>query len=627
MPSFSRSDYPNNCRNPVAAGDNRHPAFRWSRLAWVLAALLGGGGVAATQPAGQTKAETSVVPSARRDQNIGGFAGPLEYGADPTGVADSSAAINRAANVMNNGATVNVYLPAGTYYIKDALNIGSGRCLYGDSRGNTTLTIDQGFNPGAAGVIVLTGREQQAPCIHDLDIEFAQPSDQSSRANFKTLAQGCTSGVGGTGCKYPPAIYMASDGANRVKLWNLRIARAWDGINDQAAGGFDFRNIEMSALDVGLTMANGLDFGYVANFEFWPYDILVGTNLYRGVFLDGNTFAAQLGEVDGASFIDFRTVSGRIALTSAFTWGTFTDLKLDGGNATLEIAATTSPGLQIQGVYATGAATGADTHCQIDVASGNFQTTITNAHLVTAGGGNAGTAICVAGGGVSVVGGWFPPASTNSSVALVTGGNLRISDTAIFPNTGAGAWTVPLVKVTGGSVAFTNNQFAASNGDVGALSIATDNRYNIVSGNNFNGWGFTPPGIVGYYEAQGSWAPDLKFGGQSAGIRGTQIGSYWRRGKETHAEYQITLTSKGSSTGAATINGLPLATATHYGGNCTLGYYDQMTAISSLSPYVPPGTSVISLAAPGLTGIRPLTDRNFTNTSTLYGACDYLNAN
>ncbi|MBV9860315.1 MAG: hypothetical protein JO038_09475 [Alphaproteobacteria bacterium] len=354
----------------------------------------------------------------------------------------------------------------------------------------------------------MSGREQQGPCVHDLDIVFAQPSDQSSRDQFKTLGAGCTSGAGGTGCAYPPAIYIAT--ANRFKLYGLRIEGAWDGIvnaPNNSTGGYFLDTIEIGALNVGLSTNGSLDTNHYSHLHFWPFGLNDG-DLYRHVYMDGNTYAAKID--DGGQFFDITVVNARFALTSNFTWGTITDLQLDGDNSTLEVAANTSPGLQLEGVYATGMASNGDAHCQIDIAVKNFETTITNLNAVPQGSGNPGTALCVAGGTVVLQGGWISPQNPSSRAALVTGGNLRVDGVSFGPNVGAGRWIVPLVSVTGGSIAFQNNTFPISVGDVGGL-VTVDNPYNIVAGNNFNGWGFTPPGEKGIYGISCNGPPSPHF--------------------------------------------------------------------------------------------------------------------
>ena len=433
-----------------------------------------------------------------RKPGTGNLANPLDYGADPAGATDSSGAINTAAAVTANGVRVNAYLPAGTYHVARQLNIGAGQCLYGDGRGNTTLTVDADFDPAAQGVISLTGREQEGPCVRDLTISFAQPGDQSARASFKTLAQGCTTGPGGSGCKYPPALYIAT--ADRFRLANLLIKAAWSGIANAPGnnlGGFWLDTIEMGALNVGLAVDNGKDFCHIKGFHFWPFGI--GGNLFKGVYSDGNTYAAQIGECDGLSVIDFTTFSGRVALTSNFSWGMFTNLMLDGHNSTLEVAA--NKWLQLQGVYTTGTATGANTHCQIDIGAGNVRTIITNLFSVDSGGGRTGSALCVAGGTVSLSGGIIVPVGASTIAIRQTGGLLSVRGVTL--QLGGEPWTVPTISSAAGTLIFQNNDFSASHGDVGAVSISTDSAGNAVNGNQFNGWKFTPPGNLGAYGPNG----------------------------------------------------------------------------------------------------------------------------
>jgi hypothetical protein len=83
-----------------------------------------------------------------------------DFGADPTGVGDSTTAINTALNY--DGSTppppatpgglgfqgLSVYLPAGTYRITGTLYINqSGTTLYGDGPGSTTIMMSYVYPP------------------------------------------------------------------------------------------------------------------------------------------------------------------------------------------------------------------------------------------------------------------------------------------------------------------------------------------------------------------------------------------------------------------------------------------------------------------------------------------------
>jgi hypothetical protein len=545
-------------------------------------------------------AANAILPTARQNLNVGNFANVLDYGADPTGVNDSSTAINDAAGVTTNGVAVNVYLPAGRYYVKNQITIGSGQTLYGDGRGNTTITVDQGFSSTASAVISLTGREQLSPTVRDLDIDFTQPSSFapaaptlgsvaggslgattyyvkitytnssgetnpssesslavgtddlltvaspaattaataynvyvattsgsetlqnespiaigtswtepssglvagvsppiSARSYFLTLAGGGTSGAGGSGIQYPPAILITS--SNRFRLQGLRIARAWTGISNASGngiGGFFISNIEMSALNIGMLLNQSFDFGHIAHFHYWDFDISGSSDLAK-IYYDGDNYAAQFGttgtvggqsgEVDGIAIEDFCIWSAQVSIQNTNSWLHFTNLMLDGGNACLDVVG--CQWLQISNVYATSTPSGNNTNtAQINVGGGTV--VITNIRSPS-----SAPMINQTGGNLFVDGGLLSPQTTATSAITQSGGNLSVSGVYFASNTGAGAWTVPVIDNTAGTIQFQNNFFntAPGGGNVGGLVIANDNVINIVSGNNWNGWKFSPP--------------------------------------------------------------------------------------------------------------------------------------
>jgi hypothetical protein len=516
--------------------------------------------------------------------------------------------------------------------------------LYGD--GNSTILLaDQNFNSSATGVIVLTDGNTPAgaasPGVRDLVIEFAQPSDQTSRANFTTLAAGCTSALGGTGCEYPPAIYVPTGQNGREYIENVQIGNAWDGIIDLSATGIRAYHLRIAALDIGITLANGSDFGTVDDYEHHAQFGLCGygqpanCNLYNDIYLDGSTFAASLGRGDGTTYSNWRVWSSRIALTSAFTWGSFDTLKLDGANSTLEVAHTNgSPGLQISDVYTTGSANDTtDTHCSIDInnSNANGAVTLTNVDLNNAGShtDGAGTDFCLKGGYASITGGRIVSNAANAPAITQSGGILSVSGVT-FPARGSTAYTVPLVNVTStGIISFTGNTFPQNDTNAGAIAIATDNAVNNVAANAFGVWTFTPPGTAGNYDATGAWTPTLCFGSSSAGC-GSDITyasdlGYWQlHGSVLTAYYAITLTSKGAGTGAAFISGLPFNAKTTADGPSTVVYYSGMAGITSWLGRVFANASYMELYFPNTTAASAIGNSNFTNSSVLEGQTEYF---
>src|SRR5262249_27010248 len=111
----------------------------------------------------------------------------ISYGADPTGVLDSTAAFN-AACALNQS----VYMPPGVYRISDALNVPQGTSLRGDSAQTSILSITT-FNMSALGVLVLGSASTNGgfSVFTDFWIRFFQPPSPTR----------------GTLIQYPPAVY------------------------------------------------------------------------------------------------------------------------------------------------------------------------------------------------------------------------------------------------------------------------------------------------------------------------------------------------------------------------------------------------------------------------------------
>lgn len=121
--------------------------------------------------------------------------------------------------------------------------------------------------------------------------------------------------------------------------------------------------------------------------------------------------------------------------------------------------------------------------------------------------------------------------------------------------------------------------------------------------------------------SEGTWTPALQFGGASTGITySIQDGFYKKIGKVVFCTMAITLSSKGSLTGNATIAGLPFAPRT---GNSTAAPMGFNTA----------GTSGAALALDGATTTARLfndtsgtqmTNSTFVNSSSVWGNFFYF---
>ena len=208
--------------------------------------------------------------------------------------------------------------------------------------------------------------------------------------------------------------------------------------------------------------------------------------------------------------------------------------------------------------------------------------------------------VVLAGGGLAVDG------STQNALKvaglLLPIFNLGSGGTGLIAQTGAN--TVAEVKITG-----TANQIKVVDGD---------------------GVGGNPTlSLEPTFFTAGVWTPDLQFGGLNTSITyGTQTGTYTRLGNIVIATFNITLTSKGAQTGAATLAGLPIpAGAGNIDGRSVI-----VVNVLTLDPgnaypaaYVAAAASEITLEEWTITGGNNslLADTNFANTTTLIGTVIY----
>ena len=119
---------------------------------------------------------------------------------------------------------------------------------------------------------------------------------------------------------------------------------------------------------------------------------------------------------------------------------------------------------------------------------------------------------------------------------------------------------------------------------------------------------------------EGTWTPAFAFGGGTTGITySEQNGNYTKIGGFVFASYNISISSKGSSTGQVSLTGLPFANGSvagkRSGGQLT---YVSNVTISSGQPYFYLGNSVTSPIL--FTGANTsVTDAAFTNSVQLIG--------
>lgn len=111
----------------------------------------------------------------------------------------------------------------------------------------------------------------------------------------------------------------------------------------------------------------------------------------------------------------------------------------------------------------------------------------------------------------------------------------------------------------------------------------------------------------------GTWTPDLRIGGVATGITySTQVGDYVRIGALCFVRFEVTLTSKGASTGNVDIYGLPVAAATVNRGGLVLEYTANLASVTA-TLYARLALTTARLSA----ATADLTQANLNNNSVI----------
>ena len=119
----------------------------------------------------------------------------------------------------------------------------------------------------------------------------------------------------------------------------------------------------------------------------------------------------------------------------------------------------------------------------------------------------------------------------------------------------------------------------------------------------------------------GTWTPSITFGGGSTGIAyTTQEGLYTRIGDTVWVSAYVLLSSKGSDTGTALVNGLPFTASNSAASSQSLTVGNAANAASltsAITAYVTDNGTTINLVDWGATGSAVLDDTNFAATTAL----------
>ena len=215
------------------------------------------------------------------------------FGANSRDTNGDSTAIQAAIEAAEYGVKSVKFL-AGTYYRDDSDQIvitATGFELFGAGRENTKLYCSA--QPTGNGVIELSSNEPSS-YLHDFTIDFNQ-TDTATKGSLALTK---------------PAIY--ADAEPRIKISRLRIQRAYDGIDLSTgnSGGTTIDDLEMSALNVGISIDGALDTIKINKFHFYPFAL---TANQQSIFYSDTT-AIFADRVDGLMINDFFAINEPYAI-------------------------------------------------------------------------------------------------------------------------------------------------------------------------------------------------------------------------------------------------------------------------------------------------------------------------
>lgn len=385
----------------------------------------------------------------------------LDFGADPTGVADATAAFNAALTASND-----VFVPPGTYLLGDAVTMTTGQRLRGAGRRKTILHMPSTFNASASGMLAFSGGEP-GPTVESLCITQDQPDSV-------------------TPTTYPPAIYAQN--CPRFSVRFCRIAGVYDGVDMKGnSGGVNIFDLEMSALHIGIDIDGALDTVRISKLHYWPFagaaaSMLTANQKTAMLSATGINSARCDGlQISDSLFLGSRAAVNLYSSVSGFTFGNIIGCDFDsngglvaGGGCQLEVAST---------LFTLG-----DTGGVLANLSSRF-VLFTGCCFAPAVVATAGSYIPNSGNAV-FSGCTFLGAALDCTLVNSTAGQLAVVGCLIEKD--SGAYTHPLLAVSGTTVGSMTGCYVSPGTSGKLATIAADNGFSI-TGNVAPNWTVTMP--------------------------------------------------------------------------------------------------------------------------------------
>ena len=496
----------------------------------------------------------------------------IDYGADPTGVADSTLAI-RAAIVANIGGAA-VFFPAGTYLVTDTISLYKGTVIYGVN----TYQGNWEYASGAVGSKIVFS----PTTTKDLFVPVNLP--------------------------LPVQSFIS-----RISVSNL-----WISGNANARYAFDldhviyssFEHMQIIGFDWGVTLADTInnDFGHLS----------IGTCRMGPVLYGPSAVAATTDVWTHCTFnLSPKGVEMENAIGVRFVHCLFEALDTYGA----EVGADCQ-NIQFTNCYAEDVPfVNVGTNAMFKIGYNGGASSLTTVAQIT-GGSYAGRNAGLAGSfldvdtanGVQV---------TNVNAARFTNLINTTANTADYAVCCAGLQWLSCTNAFNDDTKLSGFlDFSAVNAGFGPMGYFAGGKFgNLTTGyitfdpSNPAGTGTVTSNELDDYE-EGTFVPALKFGGLSVGITGTMTGFYTKIGRDVRATVLLILTSKGSSVGSATVTGLPFTALVGTAGPAVIAYQNA-TGLPLSSHYADISSTTALLRSTAATGFTSTTDANFTNTTVV----------
>jgi hypothetical protein len=129
--------------------------------------------------------------------------------------------------------------------------------------------------------------------------------------------------------------------------------------------------------------------------------------------------------------------------------------------------------------------------------------------------------------------------------------------------------------------------------------------------------------LLSDYE-EGTWTPVVSFGGGSTGITGSFVGKYTKIGREVFGYCTLAFSSKGASTGAMSVAGLPFTSGTVSTFAVPAGFVSNLASAFQLQCWINETATAISMQKGNLASTADVTDADIANNTRIDLSFSYL---